>query len=154
ARLDGCYVLKTDLPETAASKQVVHDRYKDLTEVEIAFRTSKTAHLELRPIHVRTEEHTRGHVLVVMLAYLIRRELSRAWVELNMTVEEGLAQLATLCSMEVKVEGGGSCLRIPEPRPASAALLKAASVRMPEVLPHLETRVVTRHSLPSRRQLP
>jgi hypothetical protein len=78
ARLDGCYVLKTDLPETAASKQVVHDRYKDLTEVEIAFRTSKTAHLELRPIHVRTEEHTRGHVLVVMLAYLIRRAAQRA----------------------------------------------------------------------------
>jgi len=154
ARLDGCYVLKTDLPETAASKQVVHDRYKDLTEVEIAFRTSKTAHLELRPIHVRTEEHTRGHVLVVMLAYLIRRQLSRAWAGLNLTVEEGLAQLATLCSMEVKVEGGGSCLRIPEPRPASADLLKAASVRLPEVLPHLATRVVTRHSLPSRRQLP
>jgi hypothetical protein len=154
ARLDGCYVLKTDLPETAASKQVVHDRYKDLTEVEIAFRTSKTAHLELRPINVRTEEHTRGHVLVVMLAYLIRRELSRAWAGLDLTVEEGLAQLATLCSMQVKVEGGGSCLRIPEPRPASVALLKAASVRMPEVLPHLATRVVTRHTLPSRRQLP
>ncbi len=154
ARLDGCYVLKTDLPETAASKQVVHDRYKDLTEVEMAFRTSKTAHLELRPIHVRTEEHTRGHVLAVMLAYLIRRELSREWAGLNVTVEEGLAQLATLCSMQVKVEGGGSCLRIPAPRPASAALLKAASVRMPEVLPHLATRVVTRHSLLSRRQLP
>jgi len=153
ARLDGCYVLKTDLPETAASKQVVHDRYQDLTEVEIAFRTSKTAHLELRPIHVRTEEHTRGHVLVVMLAYVVRRQLSRAWAELNVTVEEGLAQLATLCSMEVKVEGGGSCLRIPGPRPASAALLEAASVRMPEVLPHPETRAVTRHSLPSRRKL-
>jgi len=27
---------------------------------------------------VRTPEHTRGHVLVVMLVYLIRRELSRA----------------------------------------------------------------------------
>lgn len=61
--------------------------------------------LELRPIYVRTEEHTRGHVLVVMLAYLIRRELSKAWTGLNVTVEEGLAQLTTLCSMEVKVEG-------------------------------------------------
>ena len=67
ARLDGCYVIKTDLPETAASKQVVHDRYKDLTEVEMAFRTSKTVHLELRLVSVRTEDHTRGHVLAVML---------------------------------------------------------------------------------------
>ena len=152
ARLDGCYAIKTDLPETAASKQVVHDRYKDLTEVEMAFRTSKTVHLEMRPVHVRTEEHTRGHVLAVMLAFLIRRELSRAWEGLNVTVEEGLAQLATLCSMEVKVEGGASCLRIPTPRDGSSALLNAASVRAPEVLPHLETRVVTRKKLPERRK--
>jgi len=154
ARLDGCYAIKTDLPETAASKQVVHDRYKDLTEVEMAFRTSKTVHLEMRPVYVRTEEHTRGHVLAVMLAYLIRRELSRAWEGLNVTVEEGLAQLATLCSMEVQVEGGASCLRIPTPRDGSRALLQAASVRAPEVLPHLETRVVTRRSLPPRRKTP
>ena len=52
SRLDGCYVIKTDLPESAASKQVVHDRYKDLAEVEQAFRTCKTAHLETRPIYV------------------------------------------------------------------------------------------------------
>jgi hypothetical protein len=154
ARLDGCYVIKTDLPATAASPQVVHDRYKDLTDVEMAFRTSKTAHLEMRPVYVRTEEHTRGHVLVVMLAFLIRRALSRAWAGLNVTVEEGLAQLATLCSMEVKVDGGASCLRIPTPRAESVALLKAASVRVPEVLPHWETRVVTRRSLPSRRKTP
>jgi len=153
AHLDGCYVLKTDLPETTASKQVVHDRYKDLTEVEMAFRTSKTVHLEMRPIYVRTEDHTRGHVLVVMLAYMIRRELSRAWAGLNVTVEEGLAQLATLCSMEVKVVGGASCLRIPVPRSESSALLDAIQVRLPEVLPHLETRVVTRRSLPSRRKV-
>jgi len=154
AQLDGCYVIKTDLPKTAASKQVVHDRYKDLTEVEMAFRTSKTVHLEMRPVYVRTEEHTRGHVLAVMLAYLIRRELSRAWQGLNVTVEEGLAQLATLCSTEIKVEGGASCLRIPIPRDGSRELLKAVAVRAPEVLPHLETHVVTRRSLPSRRKLP
>ncbi len=37
--LDGCYVIKTDLPEESADKKTVHDRYKDLTEVEPAFRT-------------------------------------------------------------------------------------------------------------------
>src|SRR5437773_5959412 len=115
ARLDGCYVIQTDLPESAASKQAVHDRYQDLAQVEQAFRNCKTMHLETRPIHVRTEEHTRGHVLVVMLAYLIRRELGRAWTSLDVTVEEGLRQLHALCSTEVQVDGGGSCLRIPTP---------------------------------------
>jgi hypothetical protein len=37
--------------------------------VETAFRTCKTSHLEVRPVFVRTEANTRGHVLVVMLAY-------------------------------------------------------------------------------------
>jgi hypothetical protein len=151
AKLDGCYVIKTDLPESAASKQVVHDRYKDLAEVEQAFRTCKTAHLETRPIHVRTAEHTRGHVLVVLLAYLIRRDLSRAWSGLDVTVEEGLNQLQTLCSTEIKVEGGGSCLRIPEPVAGSRALLKALNLRLPQALPHTDTRVVTRKKLPERR---
>jgi transposase len=152
SRLDGCYVIKTDLPESAASKQVVHDRYEDLAEVEHAFRTCKTAHLETRPIHVRTPEHTRGHVLVVMLAYLIRRELSRAWGSLDMTVEEGLHQLQTLVSTEMKVEGGGSCLRIPTPSASCRALLKALDMALPDALPHTETPVVTRRKLPERRK--
>jgi hypothetical protein len=152
SRLDGCYVITTDLPESAASKQAVHNRYKDLAAVEQAFRTCKTAHLEMRPIHVRTAEHTRGHVLVVMLAYLIRRELSRAWAALDVTVEEGLHQLHTLCSTEMRVAGGGSCLRIPTPDTATRALLKALDLRLPQALPHCETRVVTRKKLPARRK--
>jgi hypothetical protein len=116
SRLDGCYAIKSDLPKDVASKETLHDRYKDLAEVEQAFRTCKTVHLELRPVHVRTAPSTRAHVLVVMLAYMIRRELSRAWAPFDLTVEEGLDQLKTLCSTEVKIKGGGSCLRIPTPR--------------------------------------
>jgi Transposase DDE domain len=152
ARLDGCYVLKTDLPASAASKDVVHARYKDLAEVEQAFRTCKTAHLEMRPVYVRTADHTRGHVLVVMLAYLIRRELSRAWLSLDRTVEEGLQQLQTLCATKIQVERGGSCLRIPTPDATSAALLQALKIPLPEALPPNDVPVVTRKKLPGSRQ--
>ncbi len=130
----------------------MHDRYKDLAQVEQAFRTCKTVHLETRPIHVRTAEHTRAHVLVVMLAYLIRRELSRAWADLDITVEEGLHQLQTLGSMEMQIDGGGSCLRVPQPSAACRALLQAADLRLPEALPHRKIVVVTRKKLPERRQ--
>jgi hypothetical protein len=130
---------------------VVPDRYKDLAEVEQAFRTCKTAHLETRPIYVRTAEHTRGHVLVVMLGYVIRRGLSRAWSALDVTVEEGLNRLQTLCSTEVKVEGGGSCWRIPTPGASTAALLQALEIHLPQALPHTGARVVTRKKLPERR---
>jgi len=152
SRLDGCYVIKTDLPEPVADKQVVHDRYKDLAQVEWAFRTSKTAHLEVRPVYVRKEENTRAHVLVVMLAYLVARSLRRAWAELDVTVEEGLEQLKTLCSIEIRTKDGGTCLRIPKPRATSRALLKALDLHLPEALPHTDVRVVTRKKLPEQRK--
>ena len=56
----------------------VHDRYRDLTRVEWAFRDSKSVHLEMRPVYLRAENCTRGHALVVMLAYLMAQELGGA----------------------------------------------------------------------------
>ena len=53
SQLDGCYALKTDLTRKAARRETIHARYKDLSMVEWAFRTSKTVQLEMRPIHVR-----------------------------------------------------------------------------------------------------
>jgi transposase len=153
AKLDGCYVIKSDLPQEV-DKQVVHDRYRDLAKVEQAFRTCKTAMLELRPWYVQTEKSTRGHALVVMLAYLITLKLQGAWAGINLKVEEGIAQLSMLCSTEVVIKGGGSYHRIPTPNPTSAQLLKATDVRMPSALPHLGAIVVSRKKLPSRRQKP
>ena len=51
----------------------MHERYQDLAAVERAFRTCKTTHWEVRPVFVRTVAGTRGHVLVVKLAYLVVR---------------------------------------------------------------------------------
>ena len=151
--LDGCYCIKTDLPKKVADKQIIHDRYKDLTEVERAFRTFKTDFLEVRPVYVQTEKSTRGHVLVVMLAYMIIRILRSAWRKFDLTVEEGLKQLSTLCSMEMKVKNQALCLKIPRPRENSRQLLKALDIRMPVALPHRKVRVVTRKKLVKRRKL-
>ena len=41
--------------------------------VERNFRSSKTSLLEIRPIFVRTEEHTRGHVFIAMLSLKVAR---------------------------------------------------------------------------------
>jgi transposase len=152
--LDGCYVIKTDLAKGVADKQLIHDRYKDLAEVEKAFRDCKSVNLEVRPVFVRSEKSTRGHVLVVMLAYMIIRKLREAWTTFDMTVEEGINQLTTLCSMEIKVKDQGSCLKIPRPREKSRELLKALEIRMPTILPHREVRVVTRKKLPQQRRIP
>lgn len=152
ATLDGCYVLKTDLPEQAASKEVVHDRYKDLALVEWAFRESKTVSLEMRPIYVRRESRTRGHALVVMLAYLIIQDLARRWQPLDLTVQEGLNQLATLCMAEIHVRGQAPYHQIPTPRHTVQQLLDAAGVRLPKVLPSRGVVVTTKRKLPDRRK--
>jgi hypothetical protein len=152
ATLDGCYVLKTDLPEQAASKEVVHDRYKDLALVEWAFRESKTVSLEMRPIYVRRESRTRGHALVVMLAYLIIQDLARRWQPLDLTVQEGLNQLATLCMAEIHVRGQAPYHQIPTPRNTVQQLLDAAGVRLPKVLPSRGVVVTTKRKLPDRRK--
>ncbi len=153
SRLDGYYVIKTDVPQEVAEKEMVQERYKDLAQVEQAFRTFETAHLEVHPVHARTEAHTRGHLLVVMLAYLVRQALSQAWGSLDLTVEEGLEHLRSICSREMNVEGGASCLRIPTPRAKSQSLLQALNIRLPQVLPHTNTRVDTRKKLPGRRKI-
>jgi hypothetical protein len=152
AKLDGCYILKTDLAETKADKETIHNRYKDLALVEWSFRTSKTVELELRPIHVRLAKRTRGHVFVVMLAYRIVKELAKRWRHLNITVQEGLHELATLCTVEVETKEGLKYNRIPEPRQSIKNMLDAAGVQLPDIFPATGVKVTTKKKLPLRRK--
>lgn len=152
AELDGCYVLKTDLPAQHTSKELVHERYKDLGLVEEAFRTSKTVELELRPIHVQRESSTRGHALVVMLAYHLVRELGRRWRQIDVKVQEGLNELAQLCATSVTQHDQARCAMVPEPREQAAELIRAAGISLPAVIRARTFTVATKKKLPSRRK--
>ena len=147
SKLDGCYVLRTDLSAQQASKETVHDRYKSLGEVEQAFRRSKTVELEMRPVHVRKESSTRGHLLVVMLAYLLMKELGERWAHLDMTVKEGLNRLNTYCAVEI----AGVIRVMLQPRPDVQSLITAAGVTLPTVLPGAKSKVATKKKLPKNR---
>jgi hypothetical protein len=152
AKLDGCYVLKTDLMPAQAPKELVHDRYKDLASVEHAFRTCKTAHLEVRPIFLRREARTRAHALVVMLAYEIIRYLASCWSAFDVTVEEGLHALTTLCLVEVSPQNAASYHCLPTPRDTIAQLLHSADIKLPKAFALSGTRVSTKKKLPSERR--
>lgn len=153
SKLDGCYCLKTDLNAEVASKDVVHARYKSLAQVEWAFRTCKTTHLEMRPIHVRLASRTRGHALVVMLAYRIVAELADCWQHLDLTVPEGIAELASLCAIKINVKGRPQLNRIPQPRESVRQLLDAANVQLPSAVLCRAEKVTTKRKLPSRRKV-
>ena len=152
AELDGCYAIKSDLPAEAADQDLIHSLYKDLSMVESAFRTCKADHLELRPVFVQTEASMRGHVLVVMLAYLLVRHLQRAWRSLELTVQEGLEELNKICAMTLSIEGGGSCLRLPDPSPLAKELLSALEINQPAALPKFQVKADTKRKLTSQRK--
>ena len=151
SRLDGCYVVKTNLPATEIPATMIHERYKDLAQVEWAFRTFKQGHLEIRPTFVHTEASTRGHVFVIMLAYLLERELYRCWNHMNITVAEGIDEVGSLRGVEIAL-GNAACQKIPRPVGLAEKLLEAAAVRLPYILPTRRVVVATRKKLPDERK--
>jgi transposase len=78
AALDGIYVLRTSVAASELAAPEVVRAYKQLKEVERAFRTLKGP-LELRPIHHRLEDRVRAHVFLCLLSYYLAWHLRRAW---------------------------------------------------------------------------
>lgn len=150
AKLDGCYVIKTDLSTEMATAELVHDRYKDLAQVERAFRTFKGGHLGVHPTFVWTEASTRGHVFVVMLAYLLEQELDKYWNELEVTVAEGIDELGSLRGVDLAI-GQATCQLVPEPTGLNKQLLDAADIKLPGAIPLRKVNVATRKKLVSQR---
>jgi len=152
-KLDGCYAVKTNVPVTDASKDTIHDRYKGLAEVEWAFRTMKTTLLHIRGIYVRKANRTRAHVLAIMLAYMIAYELRRLWQDVELTVEEGIAELSSLCATEVAI-GNLSIHTVPHPRDNIKELLEKADITLPDAIPCSKELVFTRKKLVDERRSP
>ena len=134
ALLDGCHVIKSDVPEKIADKDTLHARYRDLARVEQDFRDMKTAHLEVRPVYVRKEKRTRGHVFIVMLALLLKRHMEKLLVasygDRRPAVREVLACLDRLCLQEQDIEGM-PFRYIPVPDARQSAYLTALGVTLP-----------------------
>jgi Transposase DDE domain len=78
AALDGVYVLRTNVSSAALDATATVRSYKQLAEVERAFRSLKTVDLEVRPIHHRRPDRVRAHVLLCMLAYYLEWHMRQA----------------------------------------------------------------------------
>jgi transposase len=75
ATLDGIYVIRTSLPVEKMDADETVRSYKDLTNVERAFRTLKSIDLMVRPIRHRTEDRVRSHIFLSMLTYYVQRSM-------------------------------------------------------------------------------
>ena len=81
SRLDGCYVITSNIEPEAMETAEIVARYKSLQQVEKAFRSMKTADLFVRPIRHWNAERVKGHVFMCMLAYLVTWEARRRLAE-------------------------------------------------------------------------
>lgn len=69
--LCGKYVVCTNVCEKDMTAKEVRGQYKNLQNVEHAFRDLKSDNISIRPVYHQYEKQTRGHVLLCMFAYAI-----------------------------------------------------------------------------------
>ena len=140
-QLAGCYVVTTDVPKQQLAAQAVHDSYVGLQKVEHDFRTLKTGLLEVRPVFVRKESRTRGHVLSCLLALKLSRALEHrlqaafGTTEINphaITLPDAMAALSRLCLLHYPVTATTTVTRLPLPDARQKEILAALGVGLPE----------------------
>jgi transposase len=89
--LDGIYVIRTSEPAERLTSADGVRSYKRLALVEQAFRCLKGIDLLVRPIHHRTADRVRAHILLCLLAYYVEWHLRQAWEPL-LFEDEGLTE--------------------------------------------------------------
>jgi transposase len=132
SRLDGVYVLKTDVASDRLDREAIHKAYKSLAQVESDFRSMKSD-LDVRPVFVRKEKRTRGHVLVVTLALMLRRELQKRLADSQTEVSHAIA---TLGGWTLLTEGLAAIRfrRLPQPSQRQKKILDRLGLRQPTKL--------------------
>ena len=149
ARLDGIYVIRTNVPQEALSPEDTVGAYKALAQVERAFRSTKTVDLEIRPVFHWTAPRVRAHVFLCMLAYYVEFDMRRRLAPILFDDHDRAAAAAERKSIVAPAQ------RSP------AALRKATSRRTDDGMPvhsfrsllaDLATLALNKVSLPSNRK--
>jgi len=149
ARLDGIYVIRTNVPETSLTAEQAVGAYKSLAQVERAFRCLKTVDLDIRPIFHWTAPRVRAHVLLCMLAYYVEFHMRSCLAPLLFDDHDHAAAAAERTSIVAPAQ------------PSPAAKRKAALRRTDDGLPvhsfrslinDLATLCLNKVSLPSNQK--
>jgi len=125
AHLDGKYIISTS--DDTLSPEDVALGYKQLMEVERAFRTLKTT-LDLRPVYHRKDERIQAHVFLCFLALLLVRIAER---KTNMTWDGIKAQMERLHLGEF-FSKDGRVLQATELTPEQLNILKLLKIPPPQ----------------------
>jgi transposase len=132
--LDGKFVLLCRTKSYWLSTSQVVETYKDLWEIEWAFRDLKSF-IELRPIRHYKDNRVKGHVQICVWALLIQRVLRKKLEEaaVDMTSSMALHSLRTIKVVETQV-GPKKIAFVTPPHPRNQCILNALGLRLPKVL--------------------
>ena len=89
-------------------------------------------------------------MFIAMLSYIIEKHLREKWIDLNITVEEGISELSSINSMEIQI-GAVKYNQIPQARDMGSKLLDALSVKLPKAIPYTNIEVTTKKKLELKR---
>ena len=100
------YITNTELP-----CKVVHEQYRELWQIERAYRITKGT-LELRPMFHFTEKRIEAHVCICFVAYKVYKELERILKVsgVNMSVDKVLNIAKTITTIKVKLPCSGETI--------------------------------------------
>lgn len=90
---DGKLIVETSLRDLGAEELIL--RYKELADIEQAFRTLKSS-LKIRPVYHWTERRIRAHVFLCVLALQLHRFMRRKLAQSGLSVELSLERLKTI----------------------------------------------------------
>ena len=137
--LCGKYVVYTNVPAQDMTTTQVRDEYKNLQNVEHAFRDLKSDNVSIRPVYHHNEWQTRGHVLLCMFAYAIIKELENKLFpflkQYNRTNKTKLSfndltdELNNVKMCELKVgKRGETSIHYPELNPLQKKILETLNI--------------------------
>jgi transposase len=122
--LCGKYVVYSNVPVQEMTAVEVRGEYKNLQNVEHAFRDLKSDNICIRPVYHCNENQTRGHVLLCMFAYAIIKELEnklfpflKKYNQKNKTkisFDDLKAELNNIKMCELNIGGGVTSIMYPD----------------------------------------
>ncbi len=133
ARLDGLYVIRTNLPQETMGAEALVQSYKSLALVERAFRSLKSVDLQIRPVHHWREPRVRAHLFLCMLAYYLEWHMRQRLAPILYGEHDKAAAQAERPSIVAPIE------------PSPAAKRKRARRRTDQGTPVTSLRDLLRH---------
>lgn len=95
--------LKGYITNTQLSKEDVIENYKDLWQIEKAFRVAKTD-LQIRPIYHRIQRRIEAHICIAFAAYKVYKELERQLrvKQSNLSPEKAIEIAKTIYAVKLR----------------------------------------------------